>query len=40
VPVHVETNEHDVHVVVEMTLRREAHIEIEYEPPRKRASLR
>ena len=40
VPVQVETNEHDVHVVVEMTLRREAHIEIEYEPPRKRASLR
>ena len=40
VPVQVEATEHDVHVVIEMSFRREAHIEIEYEMPRRRASVR
>jgi hypothetical protein len=40
VPVQVDTTEHDVHVVIELSLRREAHIEIEYELPKKKASAR
>ena len=40
VPVHVEDNKHDVHVVIEMSFRREAQIDIEFEPPRSRPSIR
>jgi hypothetical protein len=40
VPVHVETSAHDVHVIIELSLMQEAQIDIEYEAPRKRTSLR
>ena len=37
-PVQLETNEHDTHVVIEVSLRRAMNIEIEYELPAKRPS--
>jgi hypothetical protein len=40
VPVHVETSAHDVHVIIELSLLQEAQIDIEYEIPRKRSSIR
>jgi hypothetical protein len=40
VPVHVQTSAHDVHVIIELALLQEAQIDIEYESPRKRASVR
>ncbi len=38
VPTHIESNAHDVHVVIEAQLRQEASIEIEYDRPQRRAS--
>jgi hypothetical protein len=35
-PIQIEETEHDTHVVIETTLRRDVHIEIEYEVPRAR----
>ena len=40
VPVQVESSAHDVHVVIEIALQREAQIDIEFEMPRKRPSPR
>jgi hypothetical protein len=40
VPVHIETSAHDVHVIVELSLLQEAQIDIEYETPRRPASVR
>jgi hypothetical protein len=37
-PVQLESNEHDTHVVIEVSLRRAMNIEIEYELPAKRSS--
>ena len=38
-PVHLEETQHDVHVVVDATLRREVTVEIEYSVPRPRRSV-
>jgi hypothetical protein len=35
VPVHIDANAYDVHVTIELMLRREATVEIEYELPRR-----
>ncbi len=38
VPTHIESNAHDVHVVIQAQMRQEASIEIEYDRPQRRAS--
>jgi hypothetical protein len=40
VATHIESNARDIHVVVDASLRHEVNVEIEYEPPPRRASPR
>jgi hypothetical protein len=40
VPIHTETNQYDTHVVITTTLRNELDIEIEFDLPRDRPSIR
>ena len=40
VATHIESNAHDLHVLIEASLRHEVNVEIEYDSPARRASVR